>query len=125
MMREVAAKVWRTSPGFSRVVNLQVGVPLRWGGMGLRPLAEVAPAAFLGSWAQALPAVQRLIGGLPLLGPAAPVSPTLTRVHEAERHWRALAARPDDPVDWAVAAAEPHGLHRQQRILSQAIHRRR
>ena len=46
-------------------------------------------------------------------------------MREAERHWRALAARPDDPVDWAAAAAEPHGLRRQQRTLSQAIDRRR
>ena len=126
MMREVAATVWRTVPGFSRAVDLQVGLPLRWGGMGLRPLAEVAPAAFLGSWAQALPAVQRLIGGPPLLGSAAPDSPTLTRVQDAEHRWRELAARPtDDPVDWAAVVAEPTGLRRQQRILSQAIDRQR
>ena len=122
----MAATVWRTVPGFSRAVDLQVGLPLRWGGMGLRPLAEVAPAAFLGSWAQALPAVKRLIGGPPLLGAAAPASPTLTRVQDAERRWRELAARPtDDPVDWAAVVAEPTGLRRQQRILSQAIDRQR
>ena len=126
MMREAAATVWRTVPQFSRAVVQHVGLPLRWSGMGLRPLAEVAPAAFLGSWAQALPAVQRLIGGAPLLGPAAPASPTLARVREAEQCWRELAARPtDDPVDWAAVVAEPTGLRRQQRVLSQAIDRQR
>ena len=42
-------------------MDLQVRLPLRWGGMGLRPVTEIAPAAFLGSWAQVLPAVQRLV----------------------------------------------------------------
>ena len=43
MMRTVAAKLWCTSPAWSQAVDLQVRLPLRWGGMGLRPIAEIAP----------------------------------------------------------------------------------
>merc|ERR1711969_133299 len=121
-----AARLWRTSPNWGRAVDLQVRLPLRWGGMGLRPVAEVAPAAFLGSWAQALPVVQGLLGGAPLLGPDAGPSPTATAVRHAELHWQELAGRPDvQPVDWAAAAASPQGLRKQQRALSSSVDRER
>ena len=126
MMRTVAAKLWCTSPAWSQAVDLQVRLPLRWGGMGLRPIAEIAPAAFLGSWAQVLPAVQRLVGGAPLLGPGAAASPTASAVRAAEDRWRELAAQPEAvPVDWAAAGAVPQGLRRHQRVLSLAVDRER
>jgi len=65
----MAARLWRTTQGWAQVLHLQsVGPPLRWGGMGFRHLLEVAPAAFLGSWAQVLPSVQQLDDGPPILG---------------------------------------------------------
>ena len=67
--------------------------------MGLRPVAEIAPAAFLGSWAQVLPDVQRLVGGAPILGPDAPASGTAASVLAAEEAWRGLADRPDGVPD--------------------------
>ena len=100
MMRTMAARVWRTSPNWRRKVELQVRLPLRWGGMGLRPIAEVAPAAYLGSWAQVLPLVQGALGGAPLLGPEAPPSSTASTVQDAVRRWQELAGRPGvEPVD--------------------------
>lgn len=126
MMRTMAARVWRTSPNWRRKVELQVRLPLRWGGMGLRPIAEVAPAAYLGSWAQVLPLVQGALGGAPLLGPEAPPSSTASTVQDAVNHWQELAGRPGvEPVDWATVLARPKGLRRQQRVLSQAIDRNR
>ena len=84
MMRVVASRLWRTTPNWSSTVQLQVQLPLRWGGMGLRPMREVAPAAYLGSWALVLPTVQDLVGGAPLLGTNAPPSGTKTAVEQAE-----------------------------------------
>ena len=49
IMREVVAQLCRTPPAWYQRVHLQVGLPLRLGGMGLHPVAEIAPAAFLGS----------------------------------------------------------------------------
>ena len=107
MMRKAAAALWRTPPGWAQAVDLQVRLPLRWGGMGLRPVQEIAPAAFLGSSAQALPAVEGLVGGPPLLGPVALASPTAAAVRSAEEEWRELAARPQvEPVDWEAARAQ-------------------
>ena len=126
MMRNVAAALWRTSPGWSQAVDLQVRLPLRAGGMGLRPVEEIAPAAYLGSWAQVLPDVERLVGGAPILGPDAPASPTAAAVQAAEAAWRALAARPGaEPIDWNAARAQRRGLRKQQRVLSQAVDRER
>ena len=126
MMRDVAAVLWRTRPGWSQTVDLQVRLPLRWGGTGLRPVEEIAPAAYLGSWAQVLPDVERLVGGAPILGPDAPDSPTVVAVRAAVEEWRTLAARPEtDPVDWEVARAQPRGLRKQQRALSLAVDRER
>ena len=51
-------------------------------------------AAFLGSWAQVLPDVERLVGGAPILGPTASASATAAAVQAAEEDWRVLAARP-------------------------------
>ena len=85
MMRVVAARLWRTTPNWSSTVQLQVQLPLRWGGMGLRPMREVAPAAYLGSWALVLPTVQDLVGGAPLLGTNAPPSGTKSAVEQAEQ----------------------------------------
>ena len=60
------------------------------------------------------------------MGPAAPDARTLTRVQDTERCWRELATPPtDDPVNRAAVIAEPTGLRRQQRTLSQATDRRR
>lgn len=70
------------------------------------------------------PALQRLVGGAPLLGPGAPPSPTV--VQAAEARWRELAAQPDGlPVDRVAAWAAPAGLRRQQRVLSLAMDRER
>ena len=125
MMRVVASRLWRTTPNWSSTVQLQVQLPLRWGGMGLRPMREVAPAAYLGSWALVLPTVQDLVGGAPLLGTNAAPSGTKTAVEQAEQDWRTLTNRPQQlPVDWTVVAASS-GIPKQQRALSQAMDRAR
>ena len=125
MMRVVAARLWRTTPNWSATVEMQVQLPLRRGGMGLRPMREVAPAAYLGSRALGLPTVQSLVGGAPILGPGAPPSASATAVAQAEADWQQLSGRPrDEPVDWPTVAASA-GLPRQQRALSQALDRAR
>ncbi len=125
-MRKVAAKLWRTPPGWPRRVELQMRLPLRMGGMGFRPMRAIAPAAFLGSWAQVLPAVQRLVGGRPLLGAGADPSPLAAAVSAAEEDWRRLAGEPDrEPVDWGRAASSENGIPRLQRVLSQTLDRAR
>ena len=49
MVRVVAARLWRTTPNWSPTIQLQVRLSLRWEWRGLRPMREVAPAAYLGS----------------------------------------------------------------------------
>ena len=119
------ARLWRTTPNWSSTVQLQVQLPLRWGGMGLRPMREVAPAAFLGSWALVLPTVQDMVGGAPILGTDAPPSGTRIAVAQAEQDWRTLTNRPQsEPVDW-TAVAVSRGIPKQQKVLSQALDRAR
>ncbi len=126
MMRNAAAKLWRTTRNWSAPVRLQVQLPLRFGGMGLRPVREIAPAAYLGSWAQVLPDVERLVGSGPLLGSGALDTPCSASVAAAEEEWRRLAAQPDAlAVDWAAVHALRRGLRKQQRVLSQAVDRER
>ena len=73
-----------------------------------------------------LPAVHRLVGGPPVLGPDAGPSHTAAAVQDAERHWKELTAQPNaEPVDWATVLAEPGGLRKQQRVLSQALDKAR
>ena len=111
--------LWRSAPDWRATVEKQVQLPLRWGGMGLRPMREVAPAAYLGSWALVLPTVQTLVGGAPLLGPAAAPSASATAVAAAEDDWRGLT----NQARTAVMATD--GLPKQQRVLSQALDRAR
>ena len=127
MLRVAAARLWRTTPNWSPTVEMQVQLPLRWRGMGFRPMREVAPAAYLGSWALVLPTVQNLVGGAPILGAAAAPSTTAMVVAQAEGDWRIHTSQPrEDPVEWAAVAASSSGVPRQQRILSQALdHARR
>merc|ERR1712118_130177 len=75
-----------TTPGWAQAGHLQVCVPLHFGDMGLlRPLSEIATAAFLGSWAQVLPSVQELVGVPPILGADAFAFPTIARTQAAEQ----------------------------------------
>ena len=44
----------------------QLGLPLWGGGAGIRPVSHFLPAAAIGSWADAMPAVHRALGWYPL-----------------------------------------------------------
>ena len=66
-------------------------LPTRRGGMGLRALAVVGPAAFLGSWALVLPQVQRLLGEAVDLNPEGEAVGEAARVRWAEERWVADA----------------------------------
>ena len=93
--------------------------------MDLRPMCEVAPPAYLGSWALVMPTVQDMVGGAPILGIDAPPAGTKMAVAQAKQDWRTLTNRPrTEPVDWTAVAAS-RGIPKQQRVISQALDRGR
>jgi hypothetical protein len=89
------------------------------GGMGLRALSLVGPAAFLGSGALVLPQVQRFLGTwVDLSGDGREAE----RVRWAEGLWAdAAGVQRGRAVDWAAVASSSVGISKVQRRLSLAL----
>ncbi len=93
---------WIDLPEFdSALASYLLSAPLRYGGLGITSLRNLAPEAYIGSWGLVLGAVQKQVGSthFPVLGPTRGTPTTAQLAAMA-----ASAELPDGALDIASAA---------------------
>ena len=113
-LTDAMALILGYSPGAMEAPALrQLQLPIALGGLGLVPLPDIAPTAFLGAWAQSAHLIQAMFGRCPVVSDFlhhVETYPGSLANHLRTCHRSCEAALPDLPSFQAMAAASTSNI---------------